>query len=98
MLKGAHRSQEGEREGGGDLYLSAPGREAATFGRGGGAGGLKLKDRAKTKGQQNHMTRMNMELFNININMDKKIQYWGKLGEEEHVDCEIYLNRGRLMR
>lgn len=32
-----------------DHYLSAPGREAATFGRGGGAGGFKLNYGTKTK-------------------------------------------------
>lgn len=42
MLGGALRRWEGGREGGGDLYLSAPGREAATFGGGGGAGGFEL--------------------------------------------------------
>ena len=31
-----------EGGGGGDQYLSAPGSEAATFGRGGGASGVKL--------------------------------------------------------
>lgn len=40
--------------GGRDHYLSAPGGEAATFGRGGGAGGFKLKYRAKTKQQNEH--------------------------------------------
>lgn len=42
----------GGRRGGGarrDHYLSAPGREAATFGRGGGAGGFELNYKTKTK-------------------------------------------------
>lgn len=44
----------GEAGGGGgvrrwDHYLSAPGREAATFGRGGGAGGFELNYRTKTQ-------------------------------------------------
>lgn len=45
MLEGAHRGKEGGR----DQYLSAPGREVATFGWGGGASGVKLNYREKTK-------------------------------------------------
>lgn len=40
-----------------DHYLSAPGREAATFGRGGGAGGFKLNYRTKTK-KRTQMTQI----------------------------------------
>lgn len=51
-------------------YLSAPGREVATFGRGGGAGGFELNYRAKTKkGQEKQMTEMNI----LSIHMDKTI-------------------------
>lgn len=67
VLEGANRRHEGGR----DHYLSAPGREAATFGRGGGAVGFKLNYRTKTKiGQGHRMTAMNMGVFNVN--MDKK--------------------------
>lgn len=45
MLVEAH----GSREGGRGEYLSAPGREVATFGRRGGAGGFKLNYSVKTK-------------------------------------------------
>lgn len=49
-------------EGGGkrrrDHYLSAPGREAATFGRGGGAGGFKLNYSTKTKKKDTNDTNI----------------------------------------
>lgn len=47
-------------EGGRDKYLSAPGREVATFSRRGGAGGFKLNYSVKTKAHD-----MNMEIFNM---------------------------------
>ena len=45
--------QEGRGGESRDHYLSAPGREAATFGRGGGAGGFKLNYGTKTKKDTN---------------------------------------------
>lgn len=42
-------TEERRRDGGRDHYLSAPGGESATFGRGGGAGGFELNHRTKTK-------------------------------------------------
>lgn len=47
-----------------DHYLSAPGREAATFGRGGGAGGFELNYRTKTKKKKTQMTQIQMEVLN----------------------------------
>lgn len=44
-----HVSRSTREPGGRDQYLSAPGREVATFGRRGGAGGFKLNYSAKTK-------------------------------------------------
>lgn len=48
-------------------YLSAPGREAATFGRGGGAGGFKLKYSTKTKKKDTNDTNIGGDLT-TNIN------------------------------
>lgn len=45
-----------------DHYLSAPGREAATFGRGGGAGGFELNYRTKTKKKDTNDTNIDGDI------------------------------------
>lgn len=96
--EGAHRSQDGWKEGGRDHYLSAPGGEAATFGGGGRAGGFELNYRTKKQNKQKNRTRKTNDK---NEHGDIKTQTYtrednDKLGEVENVDCETYLTEGQV--
>lgn len=82
--EGAHgrKLRGGGKDGRRDHYLSAPGRQAATFGGGGGAGGFELrytKQKRQDDGREHEETTKNNN------------RIFTETSDEEHADCETCL-------